>query len=415
MNLKTIALAAAAAAAATSASAADLPVVAEPVDYVQVCDAYGAGYFQLPGSDTCIRVAGRIRATIVSGDLAEDNNEGYEDHASYARGYIYLHSRTQSEIGLISTYTAVIGNYRGDASDDIALDDTYVQISNDLGAFTFGTTESVFYGFDGYSIIAPAGVNGEGESPLQVSYSKAFGNGVTAAIGLEDSSYRAGEDNSIDVTAAVTIEQGWGSFKLAGALHNTADRPLVDSGTDTDVVTTADEDDNGDLTGTYTSVITSTDWETRQDNDQDYGFALQATFTTGMLGEGTQVAFQAAYADSALSYLGFGGGISGLDLGDDADETAVLDAAGTHGYALAFGIEHALTDTVTGTIDASYMDLDLGDLDADYDRTAVDASVFWTPVSGLLIGAAAGWVNHDYDGGADEDELYVGSRVQFSF
>lgn len=66
MNLKTIALAVAAAAAATPALAADLPVVAEPVNYVEACNAFGNGYFKLPGQDTCIRVHGRIRTNITS-------------------------------------------------------------------------------------------------------------------------------------------------------------------------------------------------------------------------------------------------------------------------------------------------------------------------------------------------------------
>jgi len=45
------------------AQAADLPVrKAAPVEYVKVCDAYGAGFFYIPGTDTCIKVGGRVRA-----------------------------------------------------------------------------------------------------------------------------------------------------------------------------------------------------------------------------------------------------------------------------------------------------------------------------------------------------------------
>ena len=42
--------------------AADL-AAAEPVEYVKICDAYGAGYFFIPGSsDTCLRISGYVRA-----------------------------------------------------------------------------------------------------------------------------------------------------------------------------------------------------------------------------------------------------------------------------------------------------------------------------------------------------------------
>src|SRR6185295_6983158 len=49
--------------AVAGAEAADLPVKkAAPVEYVRVCTAYGAGFFYIPGTDTCLRVGGRARA-----------------------------------------------------------------------------------------------------------------------------------------------------------------------------------------------------------------------------------------------------------------------------------------------------------------------------------------------------------------
>ena len=41
------------------ARAADLPV-ATPVEYVKICNAFGAGYFYIPGSDTCVHIGGFI-------------------------------------------------------------------------------------------------------------------------------------------------------------------------------------------------------------------------------------------------------------------------------------------------------------------------------------------------------------------
>ena len=56
-----------------AAQAADLPVrKAAPVEYVRVCDAYGAGFFFIPGTDTCIRITGRLRAdyaVVGTGDI----------------------------------------------------------------------------------------------------------------------------------------------------------------------------------------------------------------------------------------------------------------------------------------------------------------------------------------------------------
>jgi len=61
MKLKTLLLGSAGAlAVAGGAQAADLSV-AEPVEYVKVCDAFGAGYWYIPGTDTCLRIGGYVR------------------------------------------------------------------------------------------------------------------------------------------------------------------------------------------------------------------------------------------------------------------------------------------------------------------------------------------------------------------
>src|SRR5260221_13747914 len=35
---------------------------AQPVQYVRICDAFGQGFFNIPGTDTCIRVSGGVEA-----------------------------------------------------------------------------------------------------------------------------------------------------------------------------------------------------------------------------------------------------------------------------------------------------------------------------------------------------------------
>ncbi len=48
--------------AVAGAQAADLPVKAKPVQYVKICTLYGDGFYYIPGSDTCIKFQGYIRA-----------------------------------------------------------------------------------------------------------------------------------------------------------------------------------------------------------------------------------------------------------------------------------------------------------------------------------------------------------------
>ena len=43
------------------AQAADLPLKAKAVEYVRICSLYGAGFYYIPGTDTCIKLGGYLR------------------------------------------------------------------------------------------------------------------------------------------------------------------------------------------------------------------------------------------------------------------------------------------------------------------------------------------------------------------
>src|ERR1700727_4003719 len=50
--------------AMSGAQAADLPVKAKAVEYVRVCSLYGAGFYYIPGTDTCVKIGGYLRADL---------------------------------------------------------------------------------------------------------------------------------------------------------------------------------------------------------------------------------------------------------------------------------------------------------------------------------------------------------------
>src|SRR5712692_10735351 len=50
--------------AVAGAQAADLPVKAKPVEYVKVCSLYGAGFWYVPGTDTCIKVGAFVKLQV---------------------------------------------------------------------------------------------------------------------------------------------------------------------------------------------------------------------------------------------------------------------------------------------------------------------------------------------------------------
>src|SRR2546430_7150218 len=62
--------------AVAGAQAADLPVKAKPVEYVKICSLYGDGFYYIPGSDTCVKIAGLTWA-----EVSWDHQGGNEDPA----------------------------------------------------------------------------------------------------------------------------------------------------------------------------------------------------------------------------------------------------------------------------------------------------------------------------------------------
>ncbi|KZK76463.1 Porin omp2b precursor [Pseudovibrio sp. W64] len=382
MNFKKIAIAAAAAAAATPAMAADLPVVAEPVNYVQACDAFGAGYFQLPGQDTCIRVHGRIRTNFTTHDLTKDyeatayDPDGIPDNAddvsanaydAYARGYVYLESMTDTEFASIKTYTELTATWNDDANDDgdqgiVGLGNAYVQLGFDNVSVLIGRSGGVFDPFGGYSEIGTVGPVAGGEDALQISATADLGNGLTASFGVLDSDAYGGATKAANFEAGLSMTQGMYSASVFAAAH----------AYDADAATT-----------------------TAQDVDYGYAFAAQVEAN---ISDSVKVGFGAAYADSALSYIG-----------GDRDFTQFADALGTTGYNLVAGAEFGLSDTVTAALDASYTSLDVSGFDASV--TTVNASVVYAPVAGLKFVLDGGVARDSEDG----ELAQVSTRVQYSF
>src|SRR6266851_5248162 len=96
------------------AQAADLPVKAKAVEYVKICSLYGAGFFFIPGTDTCIKLGGYLRVDTTfnggihgqpawSGDLGQQNR--YRDYfASRSRMALTIDTRTATEYGVVRTF-----------------------------------------------------------------------------------------------------------------------------------------------------------------------------------------------------------------------------------------------------------------------------------------------------------------------
>nr|CAD6420207.1 porin [Rhizobium sp. Q54] len=137
MNIKSLLLGSAAALAAVSgAQAADAIIAAEPdpMEYVRVCDAFGTGYFYIPGTETCLKIGGYVRFQV---DFGEDIF-GDDDWDAWTRGRLAVTAKSDTELGELTGFMAI----HGDASEridgnnaDFYFDEVYLQ----LGGFKAGT------------------------------------------------------------------------------------------------------------------------------------------------------------------------------------------------------------------------------------------------------------------------------------
>jgi hypothetical protein len=181
--------------AVVGAQAADLPVKAKPVQYVKICTLYGDGFYYIPGSDTCIRFAGYIRA--------DYNWNGRTPHVQGASGaqdrtvsrYTTRHranftsdARTQTAYGTLRAYMSLNAEVAEGAST-LGTHRAFIQ----WGGFTIGRTAS-FVDHEGSlgdggmrslytglvdSTTGAAGIN-------QIAYTWQLGNGITLNVGADE-------------------------------------------------------------------------------------------------------------------------------------------------------------------------------------------------------------------------------------
>jgi hypothetical protein len=213
MKYKTLILGTAAVfAAAGSARAADL-AVAESVEYVKVCDAYGVGYFYIPGSDTCIAISGTMDAwaqynsqKIHDGNVSNKAGEDDLNWVFQTEADLTVTAKSMTDWGML---TSVI-NFRGDEAlgsvNTIYAERAYIT----LGGFTAGYLESLYDKNNGevpFGIIGGGDFDGGDATVLQFGWTAKAGP-VGFGLSLEDPNF--------DLTPASPFEEaspipGYGS------------------------------------------------------------------------------------------------------------------------------------------------------------------------------------------------------------
>ncbi len=200
-----------------AAHAADLPVKkAVPIEYVRVCGAYGAGFFYIPGTDTCLRISGRARFEGgYQPTYTRQSGTNNGDTAGY-RGLLRINmdARTQTAYGTLRAFVRLeagsrtggpygggtsgtqqrIGNaFPGLGTDEFGRAQQYVNVDKafiQFAGLTAGRASSFFdfYAHDFEFAAATAG--SDVFSTNLLAYTATFGNGFSATLSVEDPTAR---------------------------------------------------------------------------------------------------------------------------------------------------------------------------------------------------------------------------------
>jgi hypothetical protein len=258
--------------AMSGAQAADLPVKAKAVEYVRICSLYGAGFYYIPGTDTCIKLGGYLRADVTlngsgnynepnwaGGSAASQGTRARNEFTARSREDLNIDTRTATEYGVVRTFFDATFSFG--TGDGVALGDpvgvyfAFVQFAG----FTFGKAASQYstpwFAYPGNQGSYLIGTQSDETGVNQIAYTAQFGGGVSASISVEDptnydqtqlinattmltaanqAGIIAGNPTGAapqsaggyggtvmpDVIGAIRVDQAWGLFQLSGALHD---------------------------------------------------------------------------------------------------------------------------------------------------------------------------------------------------
>ena len=209
--------------AMSGAQAADLPVKAKAVEYVRICSLYGAGFFYIPGTDTCIKLGGYLRVetalntnAMYNGaysSVAGGRNRLSNYYTARSRQDLTVDTRTATEYGVVrtffdATFSWTTGSYAGAGTGGTVYSAGVGQVGNpsdggiaggsvgvyhafiQFAGFTMGKTISPFdtpwVNYPGNNFDGLVGGSGDVTAVNQLTYTAQFGNGVSGSIAVED-------------------------------------------------------------------------------------------------------------------------------------------------------------------------------------------------------------------------------------
>ncbi|MBY0382264.1 MAG: porin [Xanthobacteraceae bacterium] len=433
-------------AAVVGAQAADLPVKAKAVEYVKVCSLYGAGFYYIPGTDTCIRIGGYLRAEVTVNGTASEvayingagglQNRLTNDYVSRARVLVNIDTRTATEYGVVRTFASFDPQFTQgtdtQANGGLRVDAAFVQFAG----FTFGRSASAYaFPWNGSPGNITTGLLGGPDFVSGVNnaqYTWEFGNGVSASLGVDaqEQANRTqvlnyatgisptgtngaapittpgnngfyGGSNVPDVVGNIKVDQAWGLLQFSAAAH--------------------------EVNAVYYGSAGNA--ESLGHPDDKWGFAVSGALQIKNLptGPGDDFKITGTYTEGALRYLLGQSGASPTNVAffgaTDLAVATISDASYatggalqlTRGWGLNGAFNHNWNAHWTSSVFGSWSHVDYNGTatslyctsfrntaalapvtcNPDFEITRIGFNTAWKPVKNLALTGEVTWTNYD--------------------
>ena len=264
MKLKSLLLGSAAAMiAVTGARAADAVIAEpEPMEYVKFCDMYGAGFFYIPGTETCLRMDGYVRTdasynvdritntaasstqvVVAPGGAAPAAPAGgtvdvvlavgaatagvyvvntpastarNDDLAWSYRARINFDARNETDWGTLRSEIRLQGDGDGGGDANVGLDRALIS----LAGFRLGYSDSFTTTFHGYGLPIEKNDGYYGYDQAMFFDYTYTANGFSLGLGIQRSVANAVNDTDVDLYAGASYAGSWGNV-AASYIHET--------------------------------------------------------------------------------------------------------------------------------------------------------------------------------------------------
>jgi len=340
------------------AQAADLPSKkAAPATYVKICDAYGAGFFFIPGTDTCVKLGGYVRyelqhtpgkdtlkyvstgTTAATAAVISQSSKTQDTFGSEYRGRIDLDARTPTGYGAVRTFISLRGTgtsglrksaydysagtvaptLGGASNTELNMERAFIQ----WAGFTVGNATSNYAMIPSMTYTAN-GWAGFPNGQRQIAYTASFGGGFSATVALEDKQVWGNDglntninlpDTPASLVGNIRLDQAWGFAAVHGVVGKHTRSNAATPAADAVAANKAPQ-----LTYTASTALTGTSLLGPQ-SQTGWGVGTTVSFNLDQIAKGDKIWLTANYMDGWYGAILSSGSITSPSDGSSGGRT----------------------------------------------------------------------------------------------